>query len=468
MSGKIRAEAAEVVADIRDGATVLIGGFSSGGTPYTLIDALLAQGARSLTVITNGYYQAWPLVEAGRVRRLVASFPVPRDPAQGRLFLERYGRGELEVEVVPQGTFVERIRAGGAGIPAFYCPTTVGTELAEGKETRRFGSKECVLETALRGDFALIRAHRADPYGNLTYNLAARNFNPTIATAAAQTIVEVEEVVALGEIPPTEVVTPGIFVDHVIRAPRQVHWTAPGYRVHATITAAKDHARSRFGGKPRLTRELIGLRVSRELRRGMAVNLGTGIPTVIANLTPPDAGVRFQSENGLLGYGPFADEAARDVDLVSATSEPVTLLPGASIGSSCDAFEMLRGGHLDLSVLGALQVAENGDLANWRRGDREAVGNVGGAMDIVSGTKRVIVAMEHTTAGGEPKLVERCTLPLTGRGVVSSVATDLAWIDITPEGFLLREVAPGWTAEEVRALTGARLRVAPDLREMEL
>jgi 3-oxoacid CoA-transferase len=465
---KVRVSAAEAVADIADGASVLVGGFAGGGTPFNLLDALIARGLRGLTVIGNSYFQVWPLVEAGCLRRLVSSFPAPRDPAQRERFRALHDHGDLEVEVVPQGTFAERIRAGGFGLPAFFSPVGVGTELASGKEVRRFGGRDHVLETALTADFALVKAWHADPYGNLDYHLAARNFNPAMAMAGRTTIAEVEALVALGDLDPAAVVTPGIFVDRVVPVPSQVAWTARGQRQsYATVGAVKDSTQPRFGGKPRLTRELVALRVIRELEPGMHVNLGTGIPTVIGNLLPPDSGVVLHSENGLLGYGRFADEAERDVDLVSATGEPVTLSPGACIMSSGEAFAMVRGRHLDLSVLGALQVAENGDLANWSTG-HDAARGVGGAMDMVAGVGRVIVTMEHTTLAGAPKLVERCTLPLTGRGVVSQVATDLAWIEVTPEGFLLRELTPGWTFDEVQALTAARLHPAPNLREMEM
>jgi 3-oxoacid CoA-transferase subunit B len=217
---------------------------------------------------------------------------------------------------------------------------------------------------------------------------------------------------------------------------------------------------------PRLTRELIGVRISRELKPGMYVNLGFGIPTVIPNFVPPDAGILFHAENGILGYGRLAGEDEMDIDLVNAGAEPVTLVPGASLFSSADAFGMLRGGHIDVAVLGAYQVAENGDIANWKSAV-QPLGGVGGAMDVANGARRLLVALEHTTVTGAPKLLPRCTLPVTAFGVVNSVVTDLAWLDITPEGFLLRELAPGWTFEAVQARTAARLLRAPDVKEME-
>jgi len=209
--------AAEAVAEIFDGATVLIGGFGAAGSPIELIHALIDQGASDLVVVNNntgsGHVGLAALIEQGRVARMICSFP---RTAGSTVFPDKYQAGEIELELVPQGTLAERIRAGGAGIPAFYTPTSVGTELAEGKETRTFASREYVLEHGLAADFALIRCSRADRLGNLVYNKTARNFSPVMAMAAKTTIVQADSIVAAGDIDPEVIVTPGIFVDRVI------------------------------------------------------------------------------------------------------------------------------------------------------------------------------------------------------------------------------------------------------------
>lgn len=209
--------------------------------------------------------------------------------------------------------------------------------------------------------------------------------------------------------------------------------------------------------KPRLTREQIAQRAALELSDGAYVNLGFGLPNLIANYLPQGITVYFHSENGILGMGRRARPGEEDLDLVDAMKVPVTLIPGAAFFHQADAHLMTRGGHLDVAVLGGFQVSEKGDLANWKVPGAKGSGGIGGAMDIATGAKRLIVCMEHTTKEDAPKIVRECTYPLTALACVDTIVTDLAVVDVTPGGLLLREIAPGWTVEEVQKLTGAPL-----------
>ena len=305
-----------------------------------------------------------------------------------------------------------------------------------------------------------------------------------MAMAARVTIAEVDEIVEVGEIDPEHVVTPGIFVDRIVKIPEDGLGTREKKRELISRLGDIEMARKMMfrrkatdqssdpeearGTKQRLDRDTIAMRAAKELKDGDYVNLGLGIPNLCALYIPE--GVIFQSENGVLGYGPLVLEEEIDkaeFHYIDAGGRFWTPAPGMALLDGLTAFAMIRGGRL-ITILGGLQVSEKGDLANWNTGDDALGGTIGGGMDLAVGAKRVIIAMEHTTKEGKPKIVKECTYPLTARECVDLIVTDLAVIEVTPQGLLLKEVAPGWTAEEVQALTEPELIMAPDLREIEL
>jgi 3-oxoacid CoA-transferase len=461
---KIVASPEQAVADIPNGATVAIAGFGVAHRFATaLICALRDQGTKELTLVCNslgdaGATRGQILAENNQVKKLIAAFSVrPGTPTASE---EQIAAGKMEVELVPQGILVERCRAGGAGIPAFYSPTGVHTDLATGREIRSFDGKPHVLEHAIRVDYALLRGYRADRLGNVQFRGGSQNFNPSFAKAARVAIVEVDEIVEPGVIPPELIDLPGIFVARVVKTTHALDgkaWRRPARR-------PADQPRL-YDGKPALTREGIARNAARLVKDGTYVNLGVGIPTMVSNYLE-GRDVILHAENGVLGYGRMVTEENEiDPDVYNAAGQFVALNAGASFFDSVTSFEMARGGFINTVILGAYEVDQAGSVANWSTADAKR-GGIGGAMDLLSGKGDLIIVMEHVDSKGRPKLRKKCTYPLTGKACVSYVVTDLALLRWDGSRFVLDAVAPGFTPEEVIKLTEMDIAVAPTIRTM--
>lgn len=431
----------EAVTLVPDGATIMAGGFGMTGSPVHLLHALAERGVKNLTIISNNVGEpglgGGRLLRNGQISKAIGSFFTSNPEA-----VQAVHNKQLQVELIPQGSMAEAIRAGGAGLGGFYTPTGAGTVLTEKHEHKVIHGVEHVFVPALRADVALIRAHRADRAGNLTYRMTERNFNPLMATAANLVIAEVEEIVPVGQLSPDEIVTPGIFVDYLVQA-------------RTTLEELGSSASVEKGGKEvDAARMAMARRALAELKRGDVVNLGVGIPTLVADLISPEDGLILHTENGMLGVGPAPASGGAMEFPVNAGKQPVTPLPGASYFDSAASFAMIRGGHVDVAIMGGLEVDEEANLANWAVPGKPLLG-VGGAMDLASGAKRLIVTMTHTSRNGEPKIVPRTTLPLTARKAVSMIITDLAVFKFIDGRLTLVELMPGATLEQVRASTGA-------------
>jgi 3-oxoacid CoA-transferase len=432
---------------VRSGDTLLVGGFGMTGHPATLVHSLAnCANTRDLTYVGNNVGETGlgggRLLRNGQLKRAVGSFFTSNREA-----VAAAQRGELETELLPQGTLAEALRAGGAGIGGFFTPTAAGTELARGREVRTLDGVEQIFQAALRGDVAFVRAWRADTAGNLQYRMTEQNFNPLMATAARVVVAEVESIVPVGELDPDQVHTPGCHVDYLVQASLSLE----NLGTSGTVSPAGEETDDR--------RMNIARAALAELTTGNVVNLGIGIPTLVADLITPDSGIILHSENGMLGIGPRPARGGALEYPVNAGKTPVTAIAGTSYFDSSASFGMIRGGHVDVAVMGGLQVDTGGNLANWAVPGKPLLG-VGGAMDLARGARRLIVTMTHNDNSGRSKLVSRCNLPITATHCVDTVITELGVFRFREGKFLLTRLQPGATLEEVHNKTDASFEVA--------
>jgi 3-oxoacid CoA-transferase len=431
-------QAAELISP---GVSIMLGGFGMTGNPVHLVHALAQRPeVIGLTIISNNVGEpglsGGRLLRRGQIAKAIGSYFTSNPEA-----VRAVQSGQMTVELLPQGTLAEAIRAGGAGLGGFFTPTSAGTDLAKDRETKWINGVEHVFIPGLRADVALLRAWRADTAGNLVYRMTERNFNPVMAMAADLVIAEVEEIVPVGALSPDEIVTSGLFVDYLVQA----HTSLEDLGSSASVESSKECDPGRLA---------MAARAFAELKRGDVVNLGIGIPTLVADLISPEHGIILHTENGMLGVGPAPASGGAMEYPVNAGKQPVTALPGASYFDSATSFAMIRGGHVDVAIMGGLQVDEQANLANWAVPGKPLLG-VGGAMDLASGAKKLIVTMTHASREGEPKIVPCCTLPLTAKAAVDVIITDLAIFKFIEGRLTLVELMPGANLEQVRTLTGA-------------
>ena len=432
----------QAAARVRPGSVLIVGGFGMTGNPTNIMHAIAETGVRDLTYIGNNVGEpglaGGRCLRQGQLRKVIGSFFTSNPEA-----VATAQSGDVEFELLPQGTLAEAIRAGGAGLGGFFTPTAAGTPLADGCETRVIDGTEMVFVPALRADVAVIRAWRADTIGNLQYRMTENNFNQAAATAADLVIAEVEEIVPAGALDPDFIHTPGCFVDYLVQADLNPEHLGTSASVAASLKKVDE------------ARMMMARLALAELKRGDIVNLGVGIPTLVADLIKPDDGIVLHSENGMLGVGPEPETGGAMEYPINAGKVPVTALPGSSYFDSAASFAMIRGGHVDAAIMGGLQVDEQGNLANWAVPGKPLLG-VGGAMDLASGAGRLIVTMTHCDRNGNSKVVQKCSLPLTARNAVDILITDLAVFNFDDSGMRLVKLLPGVTEDEVRQKTTAK------------
>lgn len=436
--------AAEAAALVKDGDIILGGGFGMTGNPVHILHELAKTGTKNLTFVGNNVGEpnmgGGRLLNNGQLKKMIGSFFTSNPDA-----VKAAQVGMVEYELLPQGTLVEAIRAGGAGIGGFYTPTSAGTLLAEGRETKVIDGVEQVFVKGIRGHVAIIRAWKADTAGNLQYRMTEQNFNRVMATAADLVIAEVQEIVPVGALDPNHIHTPGCYVDYLVER-----------KLTEADLGSSASASAKNGDELRMN---MAKRAFAELKRGNVVNLGIGIPTLVATFIKPEDGIILHTENGMLGVGPQPTDGGSAMFYpVNAGKIPVTALPGSSYFDSSDSFAMIRGLHIDVAIMGGLEIDEAGNLANWAVPGKPLLG-VGGAMDLASGARKLIVTLSHTDKTGASKVLQACTLPITAYHCVDVCITELAVFEFPDGQLTLTEIMPGSSLEEISAKTAATFKV---------
>lgn len=479
-NARIFNSASEAIQDLQSNTTILSGGFGLCGIPENLIEALSKRkDLKNLTLVSNNVgvdeFGLGLLLTGDQVSDVVVSYI-----GNNKALEKRYLEGGIRVHFVPQGTLVEKIRAAGAGIPFFYTATGYNTLVQKGglpilydknknvilksvpKPTLEHNGHHYVLEQSIRGDFAFVKAYKADKSGNLIFRKSARNVNDPMSKAAKIVIAEVEEIVETGDLDPDQIHVPGVYIDRIIKGKFEK-------RIEILTTKQNMSSPKSSNGQVQSLKERIARRAALEVEDGMYVNLGVGIPTLIPNFLRPNVNVSFQSENGVMNMGPYPDEEEVDPDLINAGKETITVLPGASFFSSDESFAIIRGGHIDVTILGAMQVSQSGDLANWMVPNKLVKG-FGGAADLAAANAwgtRVIAVMQHCDKNGKSKLVRECDIPLTGFKCVSKIITEKGAFDVTSEsGLILTDIAQGLTLDNLRDCTNCDFHVSENLKTM--
>eukprot|EP01084_Bolivina_argentea_P098917 177818_1 len=499
---------------LKSGDILLCGGFGICGIPSKCIQSIHDLGydkINNLTVVWGVVSNKCDIddwgnvLENNQIKRLVTSY---LGAPENALFADRYLNGLLEVEFVPQGTLAERLRAGGAGIPAFYTSTGYGTWVETGnipikykeksqqrkeneadnvalksqaKHSKHFVNKltgdsgrNYVLEEAIIGDVAIVKATQCDTFGNCKWKGSSMNFNPECASAARFTIVECEEIVPLGYLKPENIHLSGAFVDAIVQRnyPKRIERVTNSERdIIKSEEKQIDFIISNMDEREKKRYRIIK-RAARELKEGMVVNLGIGLPRFIPNVLSENVSSKIwlQSETGILGVGPYPFEGEEDADLINPAKEAVTVIDGASIFSSCQAFSMICGGHVDVTMLGALEVSSGGDIANWIIPNGTFVRGMGGAMELVSCGATVIAILEHCDKNGKSKIKKRCEFPLSGMGVVSKIITDLCVfeVDLYAQKLILTELLDRSTLQQVKDSTECEFEISGNLQNIKI